>query len=269
MKISLIQMDIAWGDVEANIRRAETMMERQEADLYVLPEMWATGFATEPEGIAEDEQLSVALAWMRQTARQRGCALSGSLAVTTPIDISGTPPNLPKGEEKPAERLRTYRNRHYFVTPEDMKFYDKRHLFTHGHEDEHFTAGQQSVIVEWQGWRILLQTCYDLRFPCFSRYGQAGFYDAIIYVANWPEKRQLAWDTLVRARAIENQCYVIAVNRTGEDSVCQYAGGSVVIDPVGRTVAECPAGEHPATAEIFIEKLHDMRSHFRVLDDRD
>ena len=271
MKIALLQTDIVWNNPQANIVRVEKLMRQAvAADLYVLPEMWATGFATEPEGIAEDEQLSAALAWMKQTARQRGCALSGSLAVATPNDIPGGPPSNPsEGEEPSAERLRVYRNRHYFVTPEGMAFYDKHHLFTHGHEDEHFTAGQQPVIVEWQGWRILLLTCYDLRFPCFSRYGQAGFYDAIICVANWPEKRQLAWDTLVRARAIENQCYVIAVNRTGADPVCQYAGGSVVIDPVGRTVAGCPAGEHPATAEIFIEKLHDMRSHFRVLDDRD
>ena len=275
MKIALLQTDIVWNNPQENIVHAERLMEQATgADLYVLPEMWATGFATEPEGIAEDEQHSIALAWMKQTAQQKNCALSGSLAV-----------RMEDG---------SYRNRHYFVTPQSVTFYDKHHLFTYGHEDEHFTAGQEAVVVEWQGWRILLQTCYDLRFPCFSRYGRNTpltshhsplIYDAIIYVANWPEKRQLAWDTLVRARAIENQCYVVAVNRTGEaplnppeegkaDSASGksgevYAGGSVIIDPIGRTVAECPAGEHSATAEIFIEKLRDMRSRFRVLDDRD
>jgi predicted amidohydrolase len=266
MKIALLQTDIVWNDPQANILRVERLMQQSEpADLYVLPEMWATGFAVEPEGIAEDEQTSLALAWMRQTARQKGCAISGSLAVRS------LPPSGGRMEGG-------YRNRHYFVTPDTVTFYDKHHLFTYGHEDEHYTAGQEAVIVEWRDWRILLQTCYDLRFPCFSRYGRNThsastpsplIYDAIIYVANWPEKRQLAWDTLIRARAIENQCYVIAVNRVGDDPACHYAGGSAVIDPTGRTVAECPSGEHPATAEICIEKLREMRSRFRVLDERD
>lgn len=250
MNIALLQTDIVWASPSENIAHAERLMEQAgKADLYVLPEMWATGFAIQPEGIAEEEASSLALDWMRRTAEQRHCSLCGSLAVS-----------LPDG---------TYRNRHYFVTPQDTFFYDKHHLFRHGHEDRHFTAGSHAVIVEWQGWRLLLQTCYDLRFPCFARYGRAGEYDAIVYVANWPERRQLAWDTLIRARAIENQCYVLAVNRVGDDPACHYAGGSAVIDPVGRTVAECPQGEHPATAELSIEKLHDMRSHFRVLDDRD
>ena len=264
MKIALLQTDIAWAAAEENIRRVKAMMELTEAaDLYVLPEMWATGFAVEAEGIAEVEADSVALAWMKQTAREKGCALSGSLAVRT---ADGS-----------------FRNRHYFVSPSSTVFYDKHHLFTYGHEDEHFSRGTEAVIAQWQGWRILLQTCYDLRFPVFSRYGRSLpqplqkegsmgnglYYDAIIYVANWPQKRQLAWDTLVRARAIENQCYVIAVNRVGDDPACTYAGGSVVIDPIGRTMAECPHGKHSATAEINIEKLRDMRSRFRVLDDRD
>lgn len=250
MKITLLQTDISWADPEKNIGRAEELMaECEGSDLYVLPEMWATGFATKPEGIAEEERTSRTLAWMRQTAVRKRCAISGSLAV-----------RLQDG---------SYRNRHYFVAPDKVSFYDKRHLFSHGHENEHYTRGSHAVIAEWKGWRFLLQTCYDLRFPVFSRYGKAGEYDAIIYVANWPESRQLAWDALVRARAIENQCYVVAVNRVGDDSKCHYAGGSVVIDPVGRTVAGCPLGEPPATIELSIEKLREMRSHFRVLDDRD
>lgn len=250
MVISLLQTDISWAEPEENICKAEQLMaECEDSDLYVLPEMWATGFATKPEGIAEEEQTSQALAWMRQTAARKHCAISGSLAV-----------RLQDG---------SYRNRHYFVTPSEVNFYDKRHLFSHGHEDEHYTRGAHAVIAEWKGWRFLLQTCYDLRFPVFSRYGKAGEYDAIIYVANWPESRQLAWDTLIRARAIENQCYVVAVNRVGDDSKCHYVGGSVIIDPIGRTVAGCPLGEHPATIALSIEKLREIRSHFRVLDDRD
>lgn len=251
MTITLLQTDIAWAQPGENIRRVTALMDRcAVSHLYVLPEMWATGFATEPEGIAEDEKSSQALAWMRLTAAERRCALCGSLAVRV---ADGS-----------------YRNRHYFVTPASVMFYDKHHLFTHGHEDRRYTAGKEAVIVEWQGWRLLLQTCYDLRFPVFSRYGRAGEYDAIVYVANWPARRQLAWDTLVRARAIENQCYVVAVNRLGCDPACHYAGGSAVIDPVGRTVAHGNSGnEHWLTADIEIERLNEMRSHFRVLDDRD
>jgi len=251
MKITLLQTDIVWSNPAENITHAEALLEQSEAsDLYVLPEMWATGFAVAPKGIAENEEQSLALSWMRQTALTRNCALCGSLAIRTQDG--------------------SYRNRHYFVTPAGVgSYYDKHHLFKHGHEDQEFTAGREAVIVEWRGWRILLQTCYDLRFPVFSRYGRAGLYDAIVYVANWPEKRQLAWDTLIRARAIENQCYVVGVNRVGTDPACDYAGGSAVIDPVGRTVAECPKGEHSTTIDIDIERLLSMRSHFRVLDDRD
>lgn len=252
MKITLIQTDIVWSSPQDNIDRIEAVIKANgHSDLYVLPEMWATGFAIRPEGTAEPEDSSLALAWMKEKARQLGCAISGSLAVRV---ADGT-----------------FRNRHYFVTPSEdtTVFYDKRHLFTHGHEDEFYTCGQQPVIARWQGWRLLLQTCYDLRFPVFSRYGLAGEYDAIVYVANWPDRRQLAWHTLVRARAIENQCYVMAVNRVGDDSMCHYAGGSAVIDPVGRTVAECATGEDQATTTVSLEKLMEMRSHFLVLADRD
>lgn len=245
-----MQTDLAWASPSENIARVEALMgEAAESDLYVLPEMWATGFTVKPVGTAEEESASVSLAWMRQTAQARGCAISGSLAVRV---ADGS-----------------YRNRHYFVTPEHVVYYDKRHLFAHGHEDDFYTCGAEAVITEWRGWRLLLQTCYDLRFPVFSRYGRAGEYDAIIYVANWPDSRQLAWETLVRARAIENQCYVMAVNRVGDDAKCHYLGGSVVIDPIGRTMVECSQGEHSATVELNIEKLRAMRSRFRVLDDRD
>ncbi|MCR4602151.1 MAG: nitrilase family protein [Prevotella sp.] len=251
MKITLLQTDIAWANPEENIAHAEALLEKAQAsDLLVMPEMWATGFAVAPKGIAEEEGNSMALRWMTQTTRTRNCAICGSLAIK---DLDGS-----------------YRNRHYFVTPEGIAhYYDKHHLFRHGHEDREFTAGKEAVIVQWMGWRILLQTCYDLRFPVFSRYGRAGCFDAIIYVANWPEKRQLAWDTLLRARAIENQCYVVGVNRVGKDPACNYAGGSVVVDPIGHTMAECPEGEQSATLDIDIERLREMRRHFRVLDDRD
>lgn len=243
MKVSLIPMDIVWGNPRRNIAQAELLIRQAGAsDLYVLPEMWATGFATKPEGIVEDEERSEALKWMRDFAAANQAAVSGSLAV-----------RISDG---------TYRNRHYFVTPGDVVFYDKHHLFTYGHEDRYFTAGHHAVIAQWQGMRFLLQTCYDLRFPVFSRYGVAGEYDAIIYVANWPASRRTAWDTLIRARAIENQCYVVAVNRVGSDPVTHYDGGSAIVNPLGNTAAGL-------SAELSLEELRLMRDRFRVLDDRD
>ena len=227
MNIVLLQTDIAWASPAVNIQRASRLMAQAPgADLYVLPEMWATGFATEPTGIAEPESDSASL---------------------------------------------KYRNRHYFVTPEGVEHYDKHHLFTHGHEDRFFTAGQRHVAVEWRGFRLLLLTCYDLRFPVWSRWGWAGEYDAIVVVANWPSKRQLAWDTLLRARAIENQSYVIAVNRVGNDAMgIDYEGHSCVIDPIGRTMVSCTKKAEQAVETVLDKKnFLKMREHFRVLDDRD
>ena len=262
----MLQMDIAWGAPEENRRRAEQLIAQSEpSDLYVLPEMWATGFTMTPETQAEDETNSPSLAWMQQIAERHQCAVCGSLAIKA---FDGT-----------------YRNRLYFVTPslaegkcqEDggkqaphYTYYDKHHLFTHGHEHEHYTPGHEAVIFLWKDFRILFQTCYDARFPVFSRYGRVGEYDAIIYVANWPASRRLAWDTLIRARAIENQSYVVAVNRVGTDPVTHYDGGSAVIDPIGRTVVEAPDGQTSAVfAVLDSERLQSMRQHFRVLDDRD
>lgn len=252
MRIVLLQTDIAWAAPMTNIGRAERLMDKQAgADLYVLPEMWATGFATQPEGIAEDENDAVSLAWMRRTAAQRQCAVCGSLAVRT------------------ADGL--FRNRHYFVNPDKIFFYDKHHLFAHGGEDEFFEAGRSHVIAKWCGFRFLLLTCYDLRFPVWSRWGRAGEYDAIILVANWPAKRRQAWDILIRARAIENQSYVLAVNRVGTDAAgIDYNGGSALIDPVGRTLTQGKEkAEQAIAAMLNMEKLGQMRQHFRVLDDRD
>jgi len=251
MKIVLLQTDIQWAHPQVNIQRAEMLMKQKPAaDLYVLPEMWATGFAVEPEGIAEEEHSSSALTWMRQTAKVHQCAISGSLAV-----------RVEDG---------SYRNRHYFITPKSEVFYDKHHLFTHGHEHEAYQSGQEHVIAEYGNMRFLLLTCYDLRFPVWARYGWAGHYDAIIYAANWPAKRQTAWEVLVRARAIENQCYVVAVNRVGDDPVSHYEGGSMVVDPVGTLLARTQKEtEQPLLAELSLDTLHKRRDHFRALDDRD
>ena len=188
---------------------------------------------------------------MQDAAKRYRCAISGSVAV-----------HLSDG---------TYRNRHYFVDGRAGKtyYYDKHHLFSYGHEDEYFTPGQDHLIVEYQGWRLLILTCYDLRFPCWSRYATGREYDAIIIVANWPDSRQEAWQVLTQARAIENQSYLVGVNRVGDDSKCHYIGGSVVVDVTGHVVARCGSSIEALTFTLDKAELERRRSKFRVLDDRD
>ena len=260
MKIALFQTDIRWNDPQWNTEHAAQMMEEmrlkredgrgemeEEADVYVLPEMFTTGFATQPEGIADDK--AKGLKWMRQMARQHDAAIVGSIAT-----------NLGNGK---------YCNRMYFVMPDGTEVhYDKRHLFSYGGEDEHYTSGTERVTVEWRGVRFLLQVCYDLRFPVWSRNHED--YDCALYVANWPESRIGAWKTLLKARAIENQCYVCGVNRVGTDAACKYSGGTTFIDPYGRVVAEVEDGKEGwIVAELNMEKLTQFREKFPVLKDRD
>ena len=247
MKTVILQRDIAWADPEENCRRAEEAIGRHEgADLYVLPEMFSTGFCTQPEGIAEREGYT--LAWMKQMATRTGAAIAGSVAT---------------------EEEGKYYNRFYFVKPDGtVTHYDKKHLFTYGGEHLRFTPGTERVIVEWKGVRILLEVCYDLRFPIWAR--NRGDYDMILYVASWPTPRVEAWSALLVARAIENQCYVAGVNRVGTDPACEYCGGSVIIDPYGKTIAACARGEEcEATATIDMEKLEAFREKFPVLEDAD
>ena len=253
MKVTILQLDIAWGDPAENIQRAEQLMAEQPgSDLYVLPEMWSTGFATEPTDIAEDESTSISLEWMKTTARQQQCAICGSLAIRT---INGI-----------------YKNRHYFIDgrKDTVSYYDKRHLFRYGGEDLFYEPGEEHTIVEYMGFRLLLLTCYDLRFPVWSRYADQLQYDVIIAVANWPESRQNAWHILTRSRAIENQAYFIACNRVGDDPYSHFRGMSAIISPIGKTLASCPANE-PSTASFLLdlESLHTKRSKFKVLEDRD
>lgn len=247
MKTVILQRDIAWADPAENCRRAEEAIGSNEgADLYVLPEMFSTGFCTQPEGIAEREGYT--LAWMKQMAARTGAAIAGSVAT---------------------EEEGKYYNRFYFVKPDGtVAHYDKKHLFTYGGEHLRFTPGTERVIVEWKGVRILLEVCYDLRFPIWAR--NRGDYDMILYVASWPTPRVEAWSALLVARAIENQCYVAGVNRVGTDPSCEYCGGSVIIDPYGKTMAACARGEEcEATATIDMEKLEAFREKFPVLSDAD
>lgn len=249
MKVTLIQMDIAWGDIAANCCTAsESIDAAPGSDLYVLPEMWSTGFASQPEDIADRELLS--LSWMQQKADSIDAAIAGSVAT-----------RLQDG---------SYRNRFYFVRPGcETVYYDKRHLFTYGGEHHRYTAGRERTIVEWRGVRFLLQVCYDLRFPTFAR-NKGCAYDAILYVASWPTSRIEAWHILLRARAIENQCYVMGVDRIGSDPACTYCGGTEAIDVYGRLMEACPDNTPcSVTIEVDMDRLMAFRQKFPVLDDAD
>ena len=263
MKTTIIQLDIEWGSPLENIRRVERLMaEAPGSDLYVLPEMWSTGFATEPDGIAESESTSVSLSWMRTTARRLNCAISGSLA----MNISN------HNYQLSIFNSQLYVNRHYFIDGRSGSetYYDKHHLFTYGHEDRYYQPGSSHSIVEYCGFRILLLTCYDLRFPVWSRYSDALQYDAIIAVANWPESRQNAWQILTRARAMENQAYLIGCNRVGDDQYSHYLGQSAFISPIGKTLTSClPNTEQTVSFTLDLETVRHQRSKFKVLDDRD
>ncbi|MBR5083130.1 MAG: nitrilase family protein [Prevotella sp.] len=246
MRITVLQMDIVWGCPDTNIRKAQRLMNLSpDSDLYVLPEMWSTGFATLPEGIADHDD--VALSWMRQQAINKHCAICGSVS----IEADG------------------YRNRTYFVYPDgSWMHYDKHHLFGYGGENERYVAGNSRTVVNYLGMRWLLVTCYDIRFPMWCRYRDD--YDGIIVTASWPSTRRQVWDVLLRARAIENQCFVIASNRVGSDPNCEYNGGSMVIDAKGQLVAQCEDNrETIVTADISLESLHLFREKFKVLYDRD
>ncbi len=248
MKITLLQRDICWGNSALNIQRAdEAIAALPYADIYILPEMFSTGFCASPEGVAESVDGEV-LRWMKRTAAAKDSAVAGSVAV---VDDG------------------CYYNRFYFVYPDGhVEQYDKRHLFTYGGEHERFTAGGKRVVVCFRGVRILLQVCYDLRFPVWSR--NCKDYDMILYVASWPASRGRVWDALLVARAIENQCYVAGVNRVGTDPSCEYSGGSVVIDPYGRTVAACRDGvEDAVSADVDMAALETFRQKFPVLNDGD
>ena len=254
MKVTIIQLNIEWGSPRKNIERAERLMlQAPDSDLYVLPEMWSTGFATEPQDIAENEEDSDSLQWMRSTAQRLNCAISGSLAIRLADGI-------------------TYVNRHYFIDGRSgiEKHYDKHHLFRYGGEDQYYQSGEGHTIVEYCGFRILLLTCYDLRFPVWSRYADSLQYDAIIAVANWPESRQNAWQILTRARAMENQAFLIGCNRVGDDHYSHYRGQSSIINPIGKTLVCCrPNMEETATFELDLNVINHQRTKFRVLEDRD
>ena len=243
-RIAIVQRDIVWQSIDANLDGLERMLQGVEADVVVLSEMFQTGFVTTPRSVADDGRT---LSWMRRMAGEHNFAIVGTVVVK-------------EGEN--------YYNRMYFVKPTgEVEYYDKHHLFSVGGESEHFTAGDRRVVVEWRGVRYLLEICYDLRFPVWSR--NRGDYDVIIYSALWPKPRREVWRTLLRARAMENQAWVVGVNRIGAEPELEYAGDSVVIDHLGRVVVDALDRECVEVAELDTQEIAKFRERFNVSRDAD
>lgn len=243
MLISLFQQDIAWLSPEQNYQKIESVLQQHpETDLLVLPEMCTTGFVTKPQPGEIEEAADIEHRLLTLSQRYN-TALCGSFA---------------------CHLADSNRNRCYFVTPEGNVYYaDKHHLFTIGGEHLGYKPGQERCVVEWRGIRFLLLVCYDLRFPVWTRFTDDAPYDVMVCVANWPLQRRLAWDTLLAARAIENQVYVIGVNRIGIDNMCPYDGGTRAVHPYGHLVAQCENNkEEVCSFEPDIEKLEDFRKKF-------
>ncbi|RZJ35274.1 MAG: amidohydrolase [Flavobacterium sp.] len=249
MRVALIQSDLVWEGKQSNLTNFRDKIRglKGKADLIVLPEMFSTGFTMNPSNVAEPMS-GETVRWMIQMAKEANAALCGSVV----IEESGS-----------------FRNRCLFVKPSgEVVYYDKRHLFTLAGEHQTYCRGNEKVVVTYKDFRICLQVCYDLRFPAFSRYNDD--YDMLIYVANWPEPRIGAWDALLRARAIENMCYVAGANRIGEDpNGNKYPGHSQVFDVFGNSVVETSAAEAIFITDVNVEDLREARKRFNFLEDRD
>ena len=250
MNITLVQYDIIWENIDANLEKLFGVISaiEPEAELIVLPEMFATGFTMNVKKCAEKEDGRI-VKWMKEIATQRKCVLTGSVLI---------------------EDEGRYFNRIFWMKPDgSYETYDKRHLFRMGKEHLTMSQGTQRKIVELNGWRVNLQICYDLRFPVWSknRFIDGKYeYDLLMYVANWPLVRKDAYMSLLRARAIENQCYVVWVNRSGFDgNDIEHSGDSMIVDPYGKIVAQAGPGEEQLVTGILSkQKLDDFRNKFTV-----
>jgi predicted amidohydrolase len=249
LRVMLVQAQLQWKDPAHNRAHLENLLASTDTDchLAVLPETFTTGFLGDAD-LPEEGMDGPTVAWMTAVAARRGCALAGSVVIV--------------------ERGQRF-NRLLFVTPDGtVRHYDKRHLFAYGGEHHRYTAGTRRVNVDYLGWRINLQVCYDLRFPAWCRY--RGDYDLMLLVANWPTRRAAHWSLLLEARAVENQCWVVGVNRVGRDgNGLQYPGRSVVHDPMGERVADLGGAEGCRVAELDLDRVARVRSEFPFQADAD
>lgn len=256
LTVATVQTDLFWENKEANLNRLEDRLAnlRGLAELVVLPEMFSTGFSMQPEKLAETMD-GPTVQWMKQISARNNFILTGSLIIQS-------------GD--------AYYNRLIWMMPNgESGYYDKRHLFGFAEEDKHYTPGNKRLIASVKGWRVLLQVCYDLRFPVWARQQihpetSAPEYDLMVYVANWPQRRSHAWKTLLCARAIENQAYVIGVNRVGSDGHQVYhSGDSLVIDPMGEVLYHMPDQEDVFTITLEKSMLEETRQKLPFLKDAD
>jgi len=250
LKILIVQSEISWKDTDANLQRYSSLLlkAKQPVDLILLPEMFTTGFISTPEDIPESMQ-EKAISWLRHTAVKLNCRIAGSIIVS---------------EDN------TFYNQLICAHPSsETDYYNKRHLFRMAGEEEQYSRGLQRTVSEIKGWRICWQICYDLRFPVWCR--NQGDYDILVFAANWPASRGDGWKALLRARAIENQCYVVGVNIIGKDgNNISYHGDSSVIDPKGHRINDPNKGEERLIyAELRYPSLVDFRNKFPVLRDAD
>lgn len=249
MRVALIQKELHWENVEKNLFSFEQTIRHipDDCDLVILPEMFSTGFTMNPGKFSTDELENVP-AWMINIASQKGVCVCGSSI---------------------AKEEKGFYNRFYFAFPDRaLRWYDKKHLFRMGNESEVYTPGNERKIFTLGKWRIMPQVCYDLRFPVWNR--NQDDYDFSIYVANWPSPRRDAWLTLLKARAIENQCYVAGVNRIGKDPNVPYDGGSVVFSPKGKEISQVVNSEMGIImAELDMNSLDLFREKFPAWRDRD
>lgn len=247
LKITIVQPDIIWENTGANLNKYSEMISNSEStDVIILPEMFTTGFSMQPKKLKEKMDGN-SVFWMKKMAKEKDAVVTGSLIIEDEGKIV---------------------NRCLWVFPDGkIQKYDKRHLYTMGQEHLHYSPGHEKLIVEYKGWRFCPLTCYDLRFPVWSRNQEN--YDVLIYMANWPSPRHLVWKNLLVARAVENQSYCFGVNRTGTDGTgLNYLGDSALVSPKGFAgfMGEI---ENVKTFEISYSDLHDFRKSFPLLDDRD
>ena len=254
LNVTIVQPDLVWENPKANCKMFDELLEkmRRPTDLVILPEMFSTGFTMNADAMSES-MTGNTVNWMKKKASELDILLMGSLII---------------------KQGKKYHNRLVCVFPDkSVEFYDKRHLFQMAKEDETFSAGEQHLILEWKGWRIMPQICYDLRFPVWSRnrlYDPDWKYDLLVYVANWPDRRAHHWRRLLPARAIENQCYVAAVNRLGiDENQIAYRGDSAIFDFNGDFLGQIINRAGTETVKLSGRNLTDYRVRFPSWQDAD
>ncbi|MHA7130343.1 amidohydrolase [Algoriphagus namhaensis] len=254
LKIAMIQTDIVWEDKTANLANLEEKIWSidERVDLIVLPEMFPTGFTMNAAAVSEPMNLHVAK-WMKQMAAQTGAVLTGSAII---------------------KEAAAFYNRQLWVDPGGaVDYYDKAHLFRMTGEDQVYTPGKERKIFDLKGWKIFPQICYDLRFPVFSRnrWGKdQETYDVVVYIASWPEARTSAWETLLPARAIENLCFSLGVNRIGRDgNGISYVGQSAAYDYKGQALAELAGDDKIVVVKLDRKALQSYREKFPAWEDAD